>query len=818
MGDALLQDVRYAFRQFRQSPGFALAAILTLSLGIGANTAIFTILNTLVLRELPIKDPTGLIAVSGRNAQEQLRLTPITAIGELQRSGGPLQDLCGHNGIFVIPVEANEQPTQAALAFVTAGCFATFGVTPILGRAITDADAPLTSPGRHVVVIGHRFWTRMFGADPEVVGKTVRGEGVELTVIGVLPPGFGGLHVDSHAELFVPFDTVFPVSKRRRPGAAEILGRLRPGVTLAQATSQLDAMWPAMLEAMLPSTMVPSERADLLSATPRVERMGTGISFYRNRYARPLTMILWLTGALLLLACLNLGGLLLARLSARRSELALRMALGGSRWRIGQQMLIDSLLLSLSGAALAVPISFAIIAPLESFMTVPYLTLERSVTFDPDVRVLIVTALVGVTAGVLMTALPIWVALHRQGAAAFTWDRTIVRSTGRWTRGLLVAQVALSVVMLIGAGLLARSVYLLQRVDPGLEPDGVLVVRVLPVPNGYSDISNASYYPALLDKLAAVPGVRSVGFGRAFPQRGSEISALPIAFVGDPHGDAQALLEITSPGFFETLGIPLLAGRFTSWADNTGTRHVAVVSESLARTLAPGGNVLGRRVRLGNDQEHQDVEIVGIVGNATQGNARRSAPPVLYRPALQWTRYPVNPTFVVATTGPLAPITAGIRQVLKEAGREYANNFTMLDDFFRQAPTSERMSATLASVVAGLAVVLVFVGVHGALAYAVSRRTREIGVRLAIGATPGAAARTILRESLMVTVIGVAIGLPAAFLAARGLRVLLFGVSEADPLTFVATAALFLTIGLAAGMAPARRAATVDPMVALRAE
>ena len=818
MGEALFQDIRYAFRQFRQSPGFAVTAILTLALGIGANTALFTILNALVLRELPIKDPAGLIGISGRNAQGQLRLTPITSIDELDRVDGPLQDLCGHNGIFVVPVEVNSQPTQAALSFVTGGCFTTFGVTPIMGRPITDDDAPLTRPGRHVVVIGHRFWTRAFNGDPAVIGKTIRGEGLELTVVGVLPPGFGGLRADNHTELFVPFDTVFPVSKERRPGAAEILGRLRPGLTLAQAAGRLEAMWPALLEANVPATMQPTERADLLAATPRVERMGTGVSSYRNRYAGPLTMILGLTALLLLLACLNLGGLLLARLSARRSELAVRMALGGTSWRIGQQMLIDGLLLSICGAVLAVPMSFAIIAPLESYMSVPSLLTERSIAFDPDLGVLLVTALVGVGAGVLMTALPIWIALHRQGAAAFTWDRTIVRATSRWTRGLLVAQVALSAVMLIGAGLLARSVYLLQQVDPGLRADGVLVARVLPVPNGYNGIDNEAYYPALLDKLSGLPGVRSVGFGRAFPQRVSDVSALPIGFVGEPPGDVQAFLEITSPRFFETLGIPLLAGRLTSWSDNTRTRHVAVVSESLARALAPDGDVLNRRVRLGNDREHQDVVIVGVVANATQGNPRRSNPPVLYRPALQWTRYDISPTLVLATSGDIAPVTAGVRQVLKDAGREYVHDFAMLGDMFRRAPTSERMSAILASVVAGLAIVLVFIGVHGALAYAVSRRTREIGIHLAIGATPGIAARTVLRESVAVTLIGLAVGLPAAYLAGRALKALMFGVSEADPVTFIATAAFFLAIGIGAGIIPARRAAGVDPVVALRAE
>ncbi len=817
MGDALLQDIRYAFRQFRQSPGFAASAVLTLSLGIGANTAVFTILNALVLQDLPIKDPDGLVAISGRNALGQERLTPITAIDELNRTGGPLEDLCAYHGNFVIPVEANI-PSQATLAFVTGGCFRTLGVTPILGRSLTDDDAPLRGKGRHVAVISHRFWTRGFGADQAVVGRTIRGEGLQLTVVGVLPPGFGGLHVDTGSELFVPFDTVFPVSAERRPGASWILGRLRPGITMSQAAIQLDALWTPLLEAALPATMLPTERADLLNVRPQFERMDTGISFFRNRYQRPLTMILGLTGLLLLLACVNLGGLLLARISARRSELAVRMALGGTRRRIAQQMLVDSLLLSLVGALLAVPMSFAFIAPAESFMSVPYMTVAPTVVFEPDLRVLAVTALAGVAAGVLMTVLPIWLSLRRQRAAAFMWDRTIVRATSHWTRGLLVAQIGLSVVMLIGAGLLARSVYLLQRVELGVKPEGVLTVRVRPVPNGYRDIDNQAHYPPLLERIATLPGVTAAGFGRMFPYRTSELGGLPIAFVGDAAGDVVAHMDIASPGFFETLGIPLLAGRLPSWADNTNTRPVAVVSERLARALAPNGDVVGRRVRYGSDREHQDVVIVGVVGNATQGNPRRSDPPVIYRPALQWTRYEIDPVFVIRVAGNVTPVVAGVRQLLLDAGREYLHGATMLEDVFRRAPASERMSATLAIAVAGLAIVLVFIGVHGALAYSVSRRTREIGVHLAIGATPAAAARTVMRESVVITLIGVAIGLPVAWVAARGLRVLMYGISDADPFTFIATAAFFIAFGAGAGVIPARRAARVDPMVALRAE
>lgn len=288
--------------------------------------------------------------------------------------------------------------------------------------------------------------------------------------------------------------------------------------------------------------------------------------------------------------------------------------------------------------------------------------------------------------------------------------------------------------------------------------------------------------------------------------------------MGEAAGNVFGSLDGMSPGFFETVGIPLLAGRLPTWSDNEQSRQVAVVSESLAKALAPDGDVLERRVRYGTLEGHQDAVIVGVVGNATMGNPRITAPPVLYRPGMQWGRTVRYSTILLATNGDAPTVAASVRQVLRDAGREYAHEIISLDDLFARAPSTERMSATLAGAVGGLAVLLALIGVHGTLAYSVSRRTREIGVRVAIGAAPGAVARTVLREAFLVTAAGVLIGLPAALATARMLRTLLFGISEADPITFAGAALFFVALGLAAGIVPARRAARVDPVVALRAE
>ncbi len=358
--ETVLQDLRYAWRHIQRSPGFALAAIVTLALGIGANTAMFSMLSALTMQRLAIEDPDGLIAIMPRTSRGLPRSTPVPAVDELSRQG-PLQHVCGYLGGVVLPVLANGVPIQTVTTFVTGQCFNAFGVSPVLGRSISEADAPIYSPGAHVALISHRLWTGTFGGDPAVLGTSLQVNNVDVTIIGVLPRGFVGLEVDHGVDIFTTFDSVLPATATRRQLAGTILGRLRSGVTLEQAAAEVRTRWPALLDVAVPATLPPAERANLRDSIPYLERLGTGLSTNRARYVRPLTLILGLTSLLLVLACVSLGGLLLARLTARSGELAVRLALGGTRGRIAQQMLIESLVLSLSGAALAVPLAYVIV-------------------------------------------------------------------------------------------------------------------------------------------------------------------------------------------------------------------------------------------------------------------------------------------------------------------------------------------------------------------------------------------------------------------------------------------------------------------------
>jgi putative ABC transport system permease protein len=813
--DALFQDFRYALRHLRHSPGFAASAILILALGVGANTGMFSILNGLMLRPLPVNDPDGLVGIQafGANGGRRGMLVPLAEL--LEQTESPFTRACAINGGGVFAVEANGIPLQGSMATVTGSCFDVFGVQPLWGRTIGPADAPVRGRGNPVTVISHRFWSRTFGTDPNAIGKTIRSEGVDLTVVGVMPEGFVGLQADASTDFFVPNYTVTPMRTDRPASSPQIIGRLKSGVTLEAAQAELSARWPALIADVTPSTLAAAERANFLDQQPRLESLSRGLNFYRDRYGRSLTIILGLTVVLLLLACINLGGLLLARLNERSAELSVRLALGSSGFRLGQQMLLESLVLSVSGAALAVPLSFGFVGLLSSLLPTPMIA--HTLDFSPDGKVLLTTSAIGVASGVAMSALPMLLTWRRRARLLSASDRTVVGATSRWARGMLIVQVALSMILLSGAALLIRSLYLLQNVATGVQADQVVYLKLMPVPGGYRGIDNASYYRGLLDQVATLPAVRSAGFSRLFPRAG-DLVGLPIGLAGDPTPQLVAQKESVSPGLFETLGVPLLSGRYPQWTDTATSHKVAVVNESLARMLVADGNILGRRVNYGADPADRDVEIVGIVADTTLGSLRLLHYPVFFRPMLQAGLFGNYPNLLVKVDGDPLTAIAGMAAIVKQQGREYAHQSDKLEDVFKRSPSNERMSATLAGVIALLAVTLAFVGIYSLLAYSVARRAREIGLRVALGAGRGEVVRMVMRDGLVLTGVGVAIGVPAALAGSGVLRTMLYGVSSADPLVLAASVVFFLALGLAAGIVPARRAASVDPAVALRNE
>ncbi|HEX6162432.1 MAG TPA: ABC transporter permease [Vicinamibacterales bacterium] len=819
--ESLLHDVKYALRHFRRSPGFAISAVLTLAIGIGANAAMVSIVNALLFKRLPVPDPDGLVSLVSVDDRGRERYFPYAAADAFLENG-PFKNLCGYNGGGVSTIEAGGVPSIALYAFVSGSCFDVFGVSPIIGRAIVAEDAPWERAGNKVALISHRFWTRVFNADPAIVGKTFRVETIELSVIGVMPEGFGGLHIDTAVDFFVPPDTIFPAPKERRPVATQLVGRLRDGVTFEQAAVQLEAMWPQVKAATTGDPSKASEGAALYGTTTRLDRMGTGISStLRRQYGSAFRMMAALTALLLVLMCVNVGGLLLTRLSARSNELAVRLAIGGSRQRVAQQMLVEGLVLSIAGTALAIPLAFGLIAPITAFM--PQNRIARTIELTPDASILALMAVIGVIVGVLITALPVWLALRRQVSSPLIWDRTVAPATNWWARSLLIAQVAVSVVILIGASLLVRSLYLLQQVDTGVQAANVVDVDLLPLPRGRfatpaeRTANVLPYYTGMLERIAALPGVESVGMSQAFPRQTLPPST-PVSFVGQPDSDIIASADSVSPGFFETMGVPLIAGRFFTWADSSPTARVCIVSESLARKLEPNGDVLQRHIRYGTLRDRQDMVIVGVVGNMTLGNLRHEQPPIAFVPPQSNGVNFSAPNILIKTTRSMEWIARAVRGILADGGREYAREIITVEELFARSPASERMTATLAGMMGFLAILIAVIGIHGVLAYSVSRRTREIGVRVAVGANPATVARSVIREAAVLTLIGLVIGVPVAFAASQSLRSLLYGISETDTITFAAAAMFFLLVGVIAGVLPAKRAANVDPVIALRGD
>lgn len=811
--EALLQDIRHAFRHFRRSPGFSVAAIATLALGIGANTAMFSVLNTLTLQRLSVSDPDQLFSLSSYNERGQKRYVPMPTVIDLNREG-PLVEACGYNGGGILPMEANGIPTQGIMAIVTGRCFSVFGIRPVLGRAIEDEDGPIMTAGAKVVVISDRLWQRLFHRDPGAIGKSMRIDSVVATVVGVAPPGFRGIHADIGIDVFAPPDSLIPATQGRRPVAQEVLGRLKPGVTLQQAQAQLDAMWPALLEQAKVLNQGAAEGQSILGPVVRLESMSKGLSPAREQYAEPITIILGLTALLLVLACVNLGGLLLTRLNARSTELGVRLALGGNRVRIVQQMLVESLLLAGAGTLLAIPTAFAFVAPIPSLLDPGFVGWEMS--FTPNLRVLAVTALVGIVVGILLTALPTWFAIRRQGAVRFTWDRTMTGAASRWTRTLLVAQVALSLMLVVGAALLARTLYAVQTTDPGVRTDNMLSARLMSAPGGNRGMNAAAHYPPLIDKLRAIPGVLDISYSAVFPRRIAIIGS-DVGFVGEDFQGVRTSLDSVSLNFFEMMGIRLIAGRTFTDTDHQQSRRVVIVTEGLARQLSPDGNVLDRHLKFQTQRAMQDLTVVGVVSNATQGNLKNVDGNVMFSPAMQSPTFN-SPNITFAISGDPAPIADAVRRIVLEHGREFVYDTATLDELFARGPARERMSALLSSMIGALAVLLAAIGIHGVLTYSVARRTREIGIRLAIGADPKDVARGIIRDAAVLTCTGLAIGIPATYLASRALRSLLVGVSETDTVSFVVSAVFFLALGVTAGILPARRAARVDPVIALRSE
>ncbi len=811
MLDGVVGDLRHARRSLAKSPTFVVVAVVTLALGIGANTAIFSLLDATLFKALPFRNADRLVLVWGR-------FTGLGLPHDRNAVSAPeFKDLeAGHHSFAALAaidtnsfnVTTGGTPIHVSGAAVSPAFFDVLGVAPALGRGFTAEEG---QPGRdRVVVLAHALWRSAFGGDPAVVGRTIRLNGQPVVVAGVMPASFD---YPAGMDLWKPLAfTAEDLSPNNRGSHyLDVIARIKPSVSLAQARADMDRL-----------------TANIIAANPQYE-------YTRGDYAVRLTplaedelgdvrstLLMGAVGLVLLIACANVANLQFVRASSRARELAVRSALGADRRRIAQQLLVESALVGIGGGAAGLLCAFwtlRVLRPPASAVLPPYVV----VALNP--AVLAFAAFVSLLTVLVFGVVP---AMYASGVTLGDALKASTRTTGanpasrRIRRGLVAGEVALSLVLLAGAGLLGRSLLRLLDVDPGFRPDGILTFRVaLPDEKYTTDESRRRFYRQALDRIRRLPAVQSAGSVNILPVSGGNNSGtVTIDTMSVPpdkrylEADWRAVL----PGYFETMGVRLIAGRFFSDADTERAEPVAIIDQTLARAFWPGEDPVGKRLKLGEPESTLPWRtIVGVVGHVRYRTLEAPSRVGVYWPVLQQ-GWPAQ-TFVVRTAvnpGALGPAVAREIRAIDPDQPVYA--IRTMDDVMAASIARRRLASLLIAVFAGIALTLATVGLYGLTAYAVAERTRELGIRMALGAHPRLVVASVVGSSLPLACIGITAGLVAAALLARVASSMLFDTTPADPITFGAVAALLLATACAASYAPARRAAAIDPAITLRSE
>jgi len=839
--ESIWQDARYALRGLRRSPGFAAVAILTLALGIGANSAIFSVVNSLLLRALPVAAPEQLVMLSTRNSVQQdfpagwnypiwdqIRQRKDAFSGAIAWTAFPQRfDLA--QGGETVPVDG---------LFVNWDFFERLGVLPIIGRTFAAPEDVLGSPDSHVTVISYGFWQRRFGGVADIVGRSLTVNRVPVTINGVSPPGFLGPEVGRAFDIAMPIGSAPIILNEDAWGKPEgrsylaIMLRLKPEQSLAGTTALLRGLQRPIIQAAMPSNGLWGPVQDGLLNDPfSLVPASTGTSELRRQYSRPLMTVLVIAALVLLIACANIANLFLARATARQHESSVRLALGASRWRLAQQMFVESLLLSGLGAGVGLLVatwgSRALVAQLSTWFD--RVVLDVSL----DWSVVTFTAVVAVATAIVFSTAP---AIHasRIVASAVTTESRSAPSRSqaggvRLRGGLVIGQVAISLILLVAAGLFVRTFERLAAAPLGFESDRVLVVDLDVSRTTVDPGHRLNFYQRLADAVGALPGVTHAAASLNTPGNRSPTLVADFAVPGGPdlaQRERRAIVNYVTPGWFEAYGMALRAGRIIDERDAAGADLVVVANEAFGRKFFPGRQPVGRHVvneLLIPGDVPAPRTVVGVVGDAVDQSVRFGAFPTLYQPLAQCDCPPgVFPAAinlsVRAASGAPAQLARSVAAALIEVDRNLAFSFRLLADQIDAARQQERLVAWLSGVFGALALLLAAVGLYGVTSYAVVRRRTEIGIRMALGAQRRDVVGLALRQTILTTAAGVGAGLAAAAALTRYLEAMLFGITPLDPVTFIAAPALLALVAGLAALIPARRAATVDPMSALRCE
>ena len=831
MLDDLRGDAVYALRWLRRSPAFAAAAVLSVALGVGANAAVFNLLNVVLLRSLPVADPRQLVVFGMSSAGDANPGTFFSyrMFQTFREQSRTLTGTTASSGIrFSVQLDQQDDPAVTG-QMVSGNYYAILGVPMALGRPILPADDAVPGSGA-VAVLSYGYWQRRFGGDAHAIGRRIALNGVPCTIVGVSAPEFFGTHVGDAVDVTVPLSMqpqVMSEQGGRIQGNGvfdfwlELIGRLAPGVSGAQAGAEVDGIFQRSLADEMLRQAGP--KAALLGH-PRIvlEPGGRGLSELRRRFARPLSVLMGAAALVLLIACANVANLLLARAAARRREIAVRVSLGASRARLVRQLLTESLLLALIGGAAG------LIVAVWSSRTLAALLVEGSagaLAARPDGIVLTFTFAVTIATGLLFGIAPAFGSSQMDANAALKDGSASVTATGRrlgMGGALVAAQVAISVVLLVFAALFVRTLVNLRTLDLGLDQEHVLTLRLQPPGSNQKRLNEARLrrvYGSLLERVRAVPGVRAASLAGSTPLAGDTLNpAIAVAgYVPRAGEDMHVRLMQIYPDYFASLGVPLLAGReFTAADDSPRAPRLAVINETMARRFF-GGSAAAIGRRFGLVLNGWDFQIAGVARDSRERALRDEVPPLAYATFAHTPTGRGQMTLVVRATADPRGLAATVRQLAREVEPAMVMlPVETLADRVQDATRQERLVALLSSLFGTVALTLAALGLYGVLAYAVARRRTEFGIRIALGETPGRLERAVLGESLLVAGAGMLAGIVAAFAVVRLVNRMLFGLAPLDPVSFGAAAALMLAVAAAAAWLPARHAARVDPIVALR--
>ena len=863
----MFQDLRYGVRMLFKSKGFTFVAVLSLALGIGANTALFSVVDAVLLKTLPVTEPERLVLFewqSGRAFRTNgmrgtfSRGTPGIRSASLfrydvyeklrdaraQAPDGPLTDFFTFGPIYELTAVLNEQAEIVEGQAVSGGYFAGIGVQPILGRMIADGDDSVGAPP--VVVLSHKYWLERFGADSSAIGQQLKLNQGIFTVIGVTPPAFTGtLQVDQHPAVTVPlaFEPLLlgdrsGMAKAGKPGIwwLHLMGRLKPGATIEQARDSLNGVFQATALEIMPPPRRDGEPAELEPQDyPRLTAQSgsRGMMESRKTYSATIYWLFTVVGVVLLIACANVANLLLARAALRGPEIGVRLAVGAGRWRLIRQLLTESVLLSAMGGAVGV--LFALWG-----RTALVAMADRNTGFLPtdvdpslNLRVLAFTIGVSLLTGILFGLAPAWRATSLDLASALKQSKRHTGTVSRLSKALVVAQVALSLLLLIGAGLFIRTMSNLQRVNVGFNQQNLLLFSMQPRQGGYKEERLVQFYRQLFERLDNMPGVRSATFGR-IPMIAHYMYNTGVLLPGETEKSGAEHVtnrQVVRENYFSTLEIPFQQGRQFTSLDTAQAPRVAIVNKTFGNKFFPNEDILGKRVV--DTDSKKEIEIIGVVADTKYNSQRDDIEPLMFTPWLQEGEEIGEMYFSLRTAGEPTELVSAVR----EAVRGIDSNLPVTD--FKSQTTraneslgQERLYARLLSFFGGLALLLAAIGLSGVLAYSVAQRTNEIGIRMALGAQSANVLRLVIWQGMKLVLLGLAIGSMSGYglsrlLASeyfgkdawqRQVAEQLYGVKTSDPLTFALIASMLTLVALAACWLPARKASRVDPLSALRHE